>query len=223
MKVNFLKRIILYCLGLLLLAFGVIFSIKSNLGVSPVSSIPYVLSIITGIEQGILTIIVFCSYILIQIILLWKDFKVINLFQIIFAIIFGYFITFSSLIWTFEMPENYFSKMLLLGISIVFIAFGLLFYLTANIVPQPAEGLMLAVEEKTSLDFPKIKIIFDCTVVITALIISFIGTRSLIGIREGTIIAAIAVGKVLSILTKKFKPTLVKFIEFEKNRKVYVG
>lgn len=223
MKINILKRIILYCLGLLLLAFGVIFSIKSNLGVSPVNSIPYVLSIITGIEQGLLTIIVFCIYILIQIIILRKDFKIINLFQIVFVIIFGYFITFSSLIWTFDMPESYFSKILLLGISIVFIAFGLLFYLTANIVPQPAEGLMLAVEEKTSLDFPKIKIIFDCTVVITALIISITGTRSLIGIGEGTIIAAIAVGKVLSILTKKFKPSLLKFTEFKEDKKIYVG
>ena len=222
MNIHFIKRITLYCLGMLLLAFGVTFSIKSNLGVSPINSIPYILSIITDIEQGLLTIVVFCAYILFQILILRKNFKKINLSQILFAIIFGYFITFSNLIWSFNIPEHYLSKILLLGISIVLIAFGLLFYLTANIVPQPAEGLMLAISEKTGLAFSKIKIIFDCTVVMIALIISFAGTMSLIGIREGTIIAALAVGKLLSVLTKKFRPILLKFLDFRENKRVYV-
>ncbi len=212
MNRNIVKRVLLYCLGLLLLAFGVTFSIKSNLGVSPVNSIPYVLSIVFVIDQGLLTVAVFCSYILLQIILLRKDFKMFNLLQIVFSGIFGYFVTFSNSIWTFNLIDNYISRLILLLISIIFIALGLLFYLTANIVPQPAEGLMLVISKKTNLSFLKTKIIFDCTVVIISLIISFLGTMSLIGIREGTIIAALVVGKVLEFFTKKFKPFLIKLI-----------
>lgn len=49
---SFLIRLLIYILGLLILALGVAFSINSNLGVSPVSSLPYVISQITGIEMG---------------------------------------------------------------------------------------------------------------------------------------------------------------------------
>ncbi len=212
MNSNIIKRILLYCLGLLLLAFGVTFSIKSNLGVSPVNSIPYVLSIVLGIDQGLLTTAVFCSYILLQVILLKKDFKMFNLLQIVFSGVFGYFVTFSNSIWTFNVIDNYISRLILLIISVIFVALGLLFYLTADIVPQPAEGLILTISQKTNLTFPKIKVLFDCSVVGIAVAISFIGISSLVGIREGTVIAAIAIGKVLEVFTRKFKPFLLKLI-----------
>lgn len=218
MEMNIIKRILLYCFGMLLLAFGVTFSIKSNLGVSPINSIPYVLSVITDINMGLLTTGVFCFYVFLQVILLGKQFKAVNLLQIVFSGIFGYFVAFSNSIWTFTTVENYFLRLSLLIVSIILIAMGLLFYLTANIVPQPAEGLSLAISEKTNLEFSNIKIIFDCTVVILAIIISFSGTLSVIGIREGTVIAAIAVGKVLNILTKKFRPALLNLLE---NKSIY--
>lgn len=78
-----LKKVIIYCLGLFFLAVGVTFSIKSRLGISPVNSIPYIISLITGIEQGHVIIVIFSIFILIQIILLRRNFKARNLLQII--------------------------------------------------------------------------------------------------------------------------------------------
>ncbi|WP_051196153.1 DUF6198 family protein [Clostridium cadaveris] len=127
-----IKQASSYCLGLLLLAFGVTFSIKSNLGVSPINSIPYVLSLITGLDQGVLTTSVFCIFILMQIIILRKDFKPINLLQIVFSSLFGYFVTFSNSIWTFEAPNSYIFRLGLLVISMCFVALGLMFYLAAT-------------------------------------------------------------------------------------------
>lgn len=44
--------ILFYVLGLFVMAFGVTFAANSNLGMSPVNSIPSVLSAITNIEMG---------------------------------------------------------------------------------------------------------------------------------------------------------------------------
>lgn len=208
----YVKKILSYCLGLLLLAFGVTFSIKSNLGVSPINSIPYVLSLITKVDQGLLTTLVFSTFILMQIVILRRDFKIINLVQIIFASAFGSFVTFSNNIWTFQAPSNYVIRLILLGISMVFVAVGLLFYLAADIVPMPAEGVMIAIQSKTNKEFAKIKVIFDTTVVIIATILSLVLLGGLVGIREGTLIAAIGIGKILGILKKKYNNYVVDFI-----------
>lgn len=201
-----------YCLGLLLLAFGVTFSIKSNLGVSPINSIPYVLSLITGLDQGVLTTSVFCIFILMQIVILRKDFKPINFLQIVFSSLFGYFVTFSNSIWTFEAPNSYLFRLGLLAISMCFVALGLMFYLAADIVPMPAEGTMIAIQLKTGIEFSKIKVMFDTTMVIIAGILSLIYFHELQGVREGTLIAAIGIGKILGILRKRYQKTVEDFV-----------
>ena len=40
-----LRRYLLLCAGLAIMAFGVAFSIKASLGTSPISSVPYVVSL----------------------------------------------------------------------------------------------------------------------------------------------------------------------------------
>lgn len=45
---KFVKRIVIYLAGLFFVALGVAFSVNSNLGVSPVNSLPYVVSRILG-------------------------------------------------------------------------------------------------------------------------------------------------------------------------------
>ena len=72
---NHFKRIIIYCIGLFIMAIGVTFSVKSNLGVSPVNAIPYVVSLISGLDQGLCVSVIFCSYIILQVFILKKDFK----------------------------------------------------------------------------------------------------------------------------------------------------
>lgn len=206
---NLPRRVVCYCIGLLLLAFGVTFSVRSDLGVSPVNSIPYVLSLITGADQGLLTTGVFCSYILLQFLLLFKEFKPINLLQIVFASIFGYFVTFSNHLWAFfPSPDHYAARLLLLAVSMVSVALGLMCYLAADIVPQPAEGVMLAIQIKTGVEFSRIKVIFDLTVVIIAGVISCLAFGQLRGIGEGTVIAAVGIGKILGVLNKKYRKSI---------------
>lgn len=199
---NHFKRIIIYCIGLFIMAIGVTFSVKSNLGVSPVNAIPYVVSLISGLDQGLCVSVIFCSYIILQVFILKKDFKFHSLLQIICASLFGYFVSFSNMIFYFTPSENYMIRLIYMLVSIVLIGIGVYLYLEAKLVPLPAEGVMMALKEKTIFEFHNIKMGFDVTTVVIAVIISFIFLENISGMREGTIIAAILVGKVIGILTK---------------------
>lgn len=73
---NYLTRVIVYLVGLFIMTIGVSMSVKSNLGVSPVSSITYTITCITGLEMGKATILFHIVLVIIQIIILRKDFKI---------------------------------------------------------------------------------------------------------------------------------------------------
>lgn len=79
---EYIKRCIFLIVGLCIMAVGVVLSIKAALGTSPISSIPCVLNLITGLTVGTTTIIVNTLIVLLQIVLLRKRFKLIQLLQI---------------------------------------------------------------------------------------------------------------------------------------------
>jgi|SRR6056297_555896 len=210
------KKIFIYCLGMFLIAVGVSLSIKSQLGISPVNAIPYVISLFTGIEQGIIIIIFYLVLILIQVLLLRKDYNPLNVLQILFSTMFGYFVTLTNWIFQFESPEIYIFKIILLFISMIFISIGVILYLKANIIPMPPEGLILALNKKTEVEFHRIKITADFVMVITAVVISLIFIKKIIGVREGTILAAFFIGKIIGFIEVKFKNQIIKLEEFLK-------
>lgn len=90
---NILVRIIFYISGFLIMTMGIAISVKSNLGVSPVSSIPYTMTCVWGIEMGLATVIFHFALVILQIILLRKSFELKNLLQIPVGILFGSFTT----------------------------------------------------------------------------------------------------------------------------------
>lgn len=62
-------RVLFYIGGLLIMTLGVAVSVKSDLGVSPVSSIPYTMTCVAGIDLGLGTIIFSAAMVLLQILL----------------------------------------------------------------------------------------------------------------------------------------------------------
>lgn len=87
------KRTVVYCAGLFIMALGVSLSVLSNLGVSPMSSIPYVMSqIVPSISMGSFTTGLFCCYVAIQAVLLGSKFHPVRLLQILGSFLFGWFV-----------------------------------------------------------------------------------------------------------------------------------
>jgi uncharacterized membrane protein YczE len=206
-----LCRIVLYAVGLLILAFGVAFSVNSNLGVSPINSLPYVSSRIIGFDMGTCVVAVFLMYILVQIAILRKEFKWIDLSQIFFSSLFGYFVDFSKrVLGDFSIP-TYAGQLIMLAISIVFVAIGVATYMEAKLVNMPMEGMILAIVKKLpKLAFHNAKIILDCFVVIIAAILSLVFLGGLYGVREGTVLCALLVGRLMGPIQKVLRPTVHK-------------
>ena len=206
------KRVIFYVLGILILALGVSVSVSSNLGVAPVSSVAMVLSRILQVELGNMSIIVFAVYVLIQILLLGKKFPPVQLLQVVCALLFGKFVTLTSALISWWKPGSYPEQLLMILLSTVLISVGIKLYLTANIVPQAAEGLVQTIAAKGGWKIPDVKNVFDITSVAVALILSLVCTGEVIGLREGTVIAALGVGRVMALLNHIDCDRLRKFI-----------
>lgn len=208
-----IKRIVIYCLGFFLIAVGISISAKSSLGVSPVNSIPYTVSLITGIEQGLCTTCFFIVLIFVQLLILRKDFSPFSFLQIICSFIFGWFVTLANLCLSFlPVPESYIIKMVYIIISLFFVAVGVFLYVNSDLLPLPSEGVMLAFSKKTKVPFHLCKMGFDCAVVVIAALISLIIKGELLGVREGTIIAAIFVGIIIKPVAKLFLNKLKDFL-----------
>lgn len=126
-------RIPAYVIGLLIMTLGVAISVKSNLGVSPVSSIPYTITCVVGLEMGKATILFHAVLVLLQILLLRRAFQAKNLLQIFAGILFGYFTTFcNSLMVFFPDPTN-----LIVRLAMMLFSTGLL--------PSACSGMSLRI------------------------------------------------------------------------------
>ena len=197
-------RIPAYVIGLLIMTLGVAISVKSNLGVSPVSSIPYTITCVVGLEMGKATILFHAVLVLLQILLLRRAFQAKNLLQIFAGILFGYFTTFcNSLMVFFPDPTNLIVRLAMMLFSTGLIAFGLFWYVPADIIPLAGEGAMLAISRTIKKPFPTVKIAFDVTMVVISLVTCLICLHSLGSVGIGTIAAAILVGMELRWITKK--------------------
>lgn len=182
---------------------GVAISVKSGLGVSPVSSIPYTITCVFGIEMGRATVLFHVILVIAQILLLRKAFQPKDLLQIPVGILFGMFTTFcNSLMTFFPTPENLAVRLFMMIFSAVIIAFGIFLYVPADFIPLAGEGMMLAISKVTKIRFSTVKIIFDLSMVVISLITCLTVLHALGSVGIGTLAAAILVGSFLKVITK---------------------
>ncbi|QNU68175.1 hypothetical protein EHE19_007050 [Ruminiclostridium herbifermentans] len=204
-------RLLCYFGGMLIMTLGVAVSVKSVLGVSPISSVPYTITVVSGMELGLTTTIFSIVAALLEIPILRKKYKAINLFQIPVSIVFGLFMTFCvKLVQQIPDPSSFVIKLILALISTVIVAIGVFLYVSSELIPLPTEGVLIAITQVTSLRFATLKVIGDVTMVIISLGTCLIVLHAFGSIGIGTIISAILVGNVVKILTKYFKSALNK-------------
>lgn len=197
------KRIFNYIFGLFLITLGVAFSIKSNLGSAPVSSIPYAINLIWLIEIGIATFLFHAFLVVIEVLLLRRNFRPKHFLQVFVGVLFGAFTSFSVSLMYFVPPADYFiTALLMIALSIFFIALGLFFYVPTNIVPLSVEGVTQSIAIVTNRPFSRIKVYFDITVVASALILSYLFLGNFGSVGLGTILGALFVGTTVKYIHK---------------------
>ena len=115
---NIIFRYVVASVGLFMIAFAIALAIKSNLGTAPLSCVAYVLNLdIPGISVGAFTFLVNMVYILVQLAVLRKRFKLVSLMQVVASVVFGYMIDAS--LWMLMD-----SSMVVISAVLAFIFFG---------------------------------------------------------------------------------------------------
>lgn len=198
------RRIFNYVFGLFLITLGVGLSIKSNLGSTPVSSIPYTLNVIWGIEIGVATVIFHTMLVITELILLRRAFKPKHFLQVPVGILFGFFTTISvNLVNLLPDTSNIILIAIMVLVSTFLVALGLFFYVPTNIVPLSVEGITQAIAIVSNQPFTKVKVFFDVSVVVLSFVSCFIFTGVIGGsVGIGTIFSAIFVGITLKYINK---------------------
>ena len=201
---NFLKRVLLFIVGLFIMAFGVAFSIKADIGISPISCVPYIYSLQYPLSIGEITIIFNIIFLFLQILILGKEYKIVQLVQLPAVIVFGYCIDIAMFIVQNIHPINYLEQFLLCVIACVVLAFGIFILIKTRLSYLPLEGLIIAIIQKFKMEFGKVKISMDSLMIVLGGISSFIFFENIVGIREGSIIAALSIGALIKFFTMKF-------------------
>ena len=207
------KRFVLFFLGLTIAGIGVALSTRPGLGTSPITSLPYVTTFKFPWTLGMATIAITLFFILAQFIILKRRFGWSHIAQLPTLLAFGFFIDFGMWLTNFYIPESYFLRVAEEVIGCLFLAVGIGFQLIANISLMPGDGFIRVVSEEYHIPFGTVKICFDSTIVISAIIFSLCCFQNITGVREGTVIAAFLVGYFIKLqlgTMRKVKLLLLK-------------
>jgi len=204
------ERLLIKCIvqvtGLFIMALGVALSVKADLGTSPISSVPYVFSLGSSLSMGASTVALNVMFILMQIVLLRKEFQPVQILQLPVAIVFGFFTDVAfSLVSSNLLVTNYFIQWMLCLSGCLAISFGVFLQVKAKVIYLAGDGLVLAICTVFHKGFGKVKVGFDCTLVVIGIISSMLLLHGLHGIREGTIAAALLVGTFVKFYSRKLK------------------
>ena len=200
---NKLKRYVIFLIGLFVNSLGVSLITKASLGTSPISSIPYVLSLSFPFTLGNFTIFFSVFLILLQLVILRRNFKLEHVLQIPVSILFGYFIDLTMILFTWVNPQSYIMKIVYLLIGCLILGFGVYMEVLADVVMLPGESFVRAIVLTWKTNFGTTKICFDVSMAVIAAILSFVFKGQLNDVREGTVIAALLVGFIARVLGKR--------------------
>ncbi|WP_304508049.1 cytidylate kinase family protein [Anaerotignum sp.] len=202
-KQELFKRYIVFIIGLFINSFGVSFITKASLGTSPISSIPYTLSLGFKPTLGMFTLYMSILLIVIQIILLRKNFPKQYLLQIPVSFAFSWFIDLTMNLLSFMIPSTYLMKFISLIVGCIILGVGVYMEMIADVVMLPGESFVKAISVTFHKDFGKTKVVFDTAMTLIAAVIGFILFHKLAGVREGTVLAALLVGMIARLLKRK--------------------
>lgn len=197
MNLKFGHRMLLMAAGLFIMTFGVALSTKADLGTTPVSCIPYVLSLASPLTMGTWTFIMNVLFVIIQYLLLKGEFKSYQWSQIAVIFVFSAFIDINMYLVSGLLISGYLMQWIFCLLSFVFIAVGISLLLKADILMMAGEALVLVISHVLHAEYGRIKIFFDSIMVLGAVILSFSLLGGLVGVREGTIAAALCVGMIV--------------------------
>ncbi|MBV7274286.1 hypothetical protein JMF89_03035 [Clostridiaceae bacterium UIB06] len=198
----------MYCIGLLILALGIILNTKTGLGVSPIISIPYCISNIFKINLGNATLCIYILCVIGQMVLRGKKFRTFDLLQIPMSIIFSRVINIFNDMITINC-NVLMVKLLLLIAAIILTGIGAAISVEMNLLPNAADGFTQVIGERMSKGFGFAKNIVDISCVLITVAMGLLFSGKVIGIGLGTLAAMLGVGRSIAAFNLLFKQKML--------------
>lgn len=208
---KYILRFAIYLIGLFLTAFGTVITTFSNLGVACVTCLAKTIADLSNITLGTSLSLLYIIFVFIQLLILKKEFTILNFLQTLSGIVFGFF-TDIILFFININPSNLAMELTTLILGLFIIAIGVSFTISTNLVPSSPDGLVQIISLKTHKKFGNIKTIFDLTLVILSLSLSLTFMKSLGSFNVATIISALFLGKFINVVNNLFKNRIEKLI-----------
>ena len=193
------RRYLLFLIGLFIAALGVAFSTKAGLGTSPVASVPYSCSLVSGlftfggwlnlwsvlqITTQVLVMKGKCNYIEIAV-------------QTALAFVYGYLTNFACWLVRDLTADTYPVQMAYMIAGCFILALGIWVQFKGGVAMLPGEAMNRAIAQATGKRYENIKIFFDVVYIALSAVICLVFLGRLEGVREGSIIAALVIGTII--------------------------
>lgn len=197
------KRVLVFLLGVFLVAIGIAISVRADLGTAPIASLATVMSLATPLSVGTYVMSLNLIFFVCQVLLLRRKFRVFQLIQIPLTVAFGLFVDLCMYLTAWLEPANYFEQWGWTIVSVVLLALGVYVEMQPQLTYLPANGVVFTLYTVLqNIRYGTIKIIFDTVLVALAVIASLTLLGGLFGVREGTIFAALCVGLVIRLISR---------------------
>lgn len=201
-------RILIYIVGLFINALGITMSTFTGLGVACVTCFCTNLSNFLGITLGNAFTALYVFYVFLEFLMLRKDFGIKNLLQLCFAFILGFFTDFIKSFLVIE-PVGLIQQLLLLLVSLWIIALSVVILINCDLVPSAPDGFVQVLSSKLNKEFGNVKVFHDIIIASTGVVIGFVHGKPE-GLGIATVIAALTLGKMISILEIYLKKPIRK-------------
>lgn len=212
-----MKKYVVFVFAILILYFGVALCYKADIGVGPNDAMFLTVSKLLNMKVGTISIIGCFIYLILQIIILRKDFKYKEFIQIFLILFSGFLLNIFlyNLLDKFN-PSNYIFRVFLYTISVFIKTIGVLLILSSGVCKTCAEGLADAIASKVKLKMGIVRQLMDVVFIIIVLLLALI-FKSKITIGLGTIIDMVLFGPLLELMKRPFRNRKLEVILNERN------
>lgn len=194
-------RGIIYALGMLSLALGIILNTKTGIGCAPISSPSYALAEIMGWNFSNVILVAYVLFAIAEYIIKGKNFRLYDLLQIPVSIVFTRCMNFFSNAIILQ-PDNFVESVIIAVTGCAFTAIGLSLSVSMRLVPNTGDGIVQALADRLGKNLGLMKNFFDIFCIVTAVIIGFAFEGRLVGIGVGTVIAMVLTGRFVYLFNR---------------------
>ena len=196
---RFILRLLIFCAGLVVLSLGIDLNTKTQLGISPINSVPFNVHQLTELPLWVCVYAFYLLFILLQWLLLRKDFHPIQFLQI------GTSFVNSILIQFFDdripLLTTPVSQYLVLALAIVLTAIGSAVTAGMHLIPNPGEGAAGAIGTALKRDFGLGKNVLDLGCVALSVAITLLFAHRIMNIGVGTVLSMLVTGRIVKLFS----------------------